>query len=271
MSVNFNRTFQHANCSGSPEFAPENLAHRTLSFLLVSLALSAPIVATLGCASIKGPKVPSVFVIDKETDNRVLDEVKNYRDGKCINDKTKDCKPDRGERDTIIYDLKMIIDRNYENYAGSFERTQDSAIFAGEVSGASLTAVATLVGVTATKDILTTASSLVQSTSVSAQKNFYQKQTSYAILNVMDSERSKKWATIYDLLTKNDIDKYPLSQALSDLVDYRKAGTALQALTSIQQTAGATKATATADIQKTNTNTGRTTNPTPEKTPPQNP
>ncbi|MGH9513226.1 MAG: hypothetical protein ACRD2U_13925 [Terriglobales bacterium] len=157
----------------------------------------------------------------------------------------------------------MIIDRDYENYAGSFERTQDTSIFLGETSAATLTAVATVVGATATKDILTTASTLVQSTSVSAQKNFYQKQTSYAIINVMDSERAKKWALIYDLVVKNDIDKYPLSEALSDLVDYRRAGGALQALTSILQTAGQTKATAAADIKNTNVANGLTTSKTP--------
>ena len=236
----------------------------------------------------------------------MLKEVQNYRDGKCINDNTspkdgsgtkdsastKDNTSAKGnasttdntstkdntnanhcpqnpreERDTIIYDLKIIIDRNYENYAGSFERTEDTSIFLGETSAASLTAVATLVGASPTKDILTTASTLVQSTSVSAQKNFYQKQTSYAILNVMDSDRATKWAAIYDLMVKYGIDKYPLSAALSNLLDYRKAGTALQALTSIQQTAGATKATAAVDIKNTNAALGA---PTPQ-TPPQNP
>jgi hypothetical protein len=111
---------------------------------------------------------------------------------KRVEDKATTCVQDRKERDTIVYDLKMIIDRNYEDYAHAFERTQDTAHFLGETSGASLTAVATLVGVSATKDILTAASTFVQSTSVSAQKNFYQKQTSYAILNVMDSDRAQK-------------------------------------------------------------------------------
>jgi len=161
----------------------------------------------------------------------------------------------------------LIIDRNYENYAFSFEKTQDTAIFLGETSSATLTAVATLVGATPTKDILTTASTLVQSTSVSAQKNYYQKQTSYAILNVMDSQRAKKWASIYDLLVKNDIDKYPMSEALSDLVDYRKAGTALQALTAIQETAGQVKADAGTKVQKTNDATGRSTTPNPPPNP----
>jgi hypothetical protein len=196
-----------------------------------------------------GPRVPKVFVIDQKRDNEVFEEVRKYRDGTCLNNNTKEC---RAERDIIVYDLKMIIDRNYEEYAHAFERTQDTAIFLGETSGASLTAVATLVGATATKDILTTASTLAQSTSVSAQKNYYQKQTSYAILNVMDSDRAKKWSKIYDNLSTLDVEKYPLSAALSDLVDYRRAGTAIQALTSIQQAAGAVKEEAGAAVEKTN-------------------
>ncbi|PYX69761.1 MAG: hypothetical protein DMG72_20070 [Acidobacteria bacterium] len=223
---------------------------RTLSAKL--LALICAMLITLGCATVRGPRVPRVFKIDKTKDTEVLDEVKNYRDGKCLNDKTRDCPPGRKERDTIVYDLKMIIDRNYEDYAHAFERLQNTAIFLGETSGASLTAVATLVGATQTKDILTTASTLAQSTSVSAQKNYYQKQTSYAILNVMDSDRANKWSKIYDNLATLDVDKYPLSAALSDLVDYRRAGTAFQALTSIQQAAGAVKETAGAAVEKTN-------------------
>ena len=130
--------------------------------------------------SVRGPKVPKVFVIDNKRNDDVLEEVKGYHQ------------------------------------------------FSGGDSAASLTAVATLVGASPTKDILTTASTLVQSTSVSAQKNYYQKQTGYAILNVMDSDRAKKWSAIYDDLTKLDIDKYSLSAALSDLVDYRRQGRRLQ-------------------------------------------
>jgi hypothetical protein len=207
----------------------------------------------VGCAAMTGPKVPKVFVIDTQADKDVLGRVQRYRD--CLAGmKKEDCKqPDKDQRDTIVYDLKLIIDRNYEDYAHAFERTQDASLFLGETSGATLTAVATLVGATPAKDILTTASTLVQSTSLSAQKNFYQKQTSYAILNVMDSDRAKKWSTIYDNLTKLDIHQYPLSAALSDLVDYREDGTAIHALASIVQTSGATKQDATAAIAKTDT------------------
>jgi len=44
----------------------------------------------------------------------------------------------------------------------------------------------------------------------------------------MDSDRAKKWNAIYDNLTKLDIDKYSLSAALSDLVDYRRQGRRLR-------------------------------------------
>ena len=121
-----------------------------------------------------------MFAIDKARDVEVLQEVKNFRDGKCLNekvskndpagDKRKNCPADRKERDIIIYDLKMIIDRNYEDYARAFEQTQDTAGFLGETSAASLTAVATLVGASPTKDILTTASTLVQSTRLARRR-----------------------------------------------------------------------------------------------------
>ena len=69
----------------------------------------------------------------------------------------------------------------------------------------------------------------------------------------MDSDRATRRSKIYDNLAQLDIDAYPLSAALSDLADYRKAGTAIQALTSIQQSAGANKDTASDEINNTDT------------------
>lgn len=227
-----------------------------------------------GCASIRGPKTPTVFLVDKETNKDTLSEVQVYRDGckkidksttctaeqvknSCLHQPTGDnCRPDR---DAIIYDLKKIIDHNYESYARAFEQTQDSSIFAGEVSAASLTAVATLVGASDVKDILTTASTLVQATSTSAQKNFYQKQTSYSILNVMNGDRAKEWATIYDKMERNGADKYSLGEAMDNLIAYRQAGDAIHALASIQQSAANTKDAASKKIQKIDVANRKTT------------
>jgi hypothetical protein len=227
-----------------------------------------------GCASIRGPKTPAVFLVDKETNKDVLSEVQIYRDGCKKIDKNTVCTDQqiansclhmpgggscRSDRDTIVYDIKRIIDHNYEIYARSFEQTQDSSIFAGEVSSASLTAVATLVGATELKDVLTTASTLVQATSTSVQKNFYQKQTSYSILNVMSGDRAKEWATIYDKLEQNGADQYQLGEAMDNLVAYRQAGDAIHALASIQQSAANTKDAAGKKIQRIDLNKRKTT------------
>jgi hypothetical protein len=227
-----------------------------------------------GCASIRGPKTPTVFLVDKETNKDVLSEVQIYRDGCKKIDKNTVCTDDqikgyclhkptgencRADRDTIIYDLKKIIDHNYESYARTFEQTQDSSIFAGEVSAASLTAVATLVGASDLKDILTTASTLVQATSTSVQKNFYQKQTSYSILNVMNGDRAKEWATIYDKMERNGADNYSLGEAMDNLIAYRQAGDAIHALASIQQSAANTKDAAANKIKKIDVANQKTT------------
>src|SRR5712692_10584345 len=69
-----------------PEGSPKPEFHRILRNSLPVLALPIAILGISSCATISGPKVPAVFVIDKESDARVLQEVKNYRDSKCLND-----------------------------------------------------------------------------------------------------------------------------------------------------------------------------------------
>jgi hypothetical protein len=144
-------------------------------------------------------------------------------------------------RNSIVYDLKIAIDKNYEAYAKNFEYTFNTISFAGDVGGAALSAVGTLAGTSELKDILSTASTLTQSTNASIQKDFYQKQTQFAILAQMDADRLTQWSAILQKLLKDDVQVYPLAAALNDLLDYKRVGTAVTALTSIEQKAGAEK------------------------------
>jgi hypothetical protein len=212
------------------------------------------VLCTSGCAvrrSINGPAVPKALVTNKNLDyahvcdanqqktmnDVVVCDVKKFQE--CTTDTAPKC--DRAERDRIIYTLKLIIDQNFDQYAKSFEQVADTATFLGEVSAASLTGVATIYGASdiALKNILTLASSLTQSTTISMQKNFYQKQTSYTILAQMESQRTKKWSEILTSMQDHNTGEYPLAYGLADLAQYRQAGTAVQALQSIQQNAGA--------------------------------
>lgn len=219
-----------------------------------------------GCSAfrnnaIHGPDTPKALKTDKVQDQEVVREITNFYFNRCLHDTSPypsqpaaalpaSCGTAVQERNTIVFDLKNIIDNNYDVYARHFQQTDDTATFAGEVSAASLTAVATLVGVGDLKDILTTASTLTQSTTVSVQKDFFQQKTEYAILAEMDADRAKEWSVILQE-TGNDIDTYTLSNALNDLQQYKRAGTATAALTAITQQAGAQNSQSNQTIKTT--------------------
>jgi Bacterial Ig-like domain (group 3) len=225
------------------------------------------LVAT-GCirnGAITGPVLPSPLRVKS---NYVLNEIQNYYDGNCLQagnlivtngrasqgsqptQNAANCGTERQKRDAIIFDLKTIIDINYNDYAIHFQQTADTTTFVGEVAAAGLTGVGTLVA-GGLKDILTTASTLTQSTNVSIQKDFFQKQTEYAILAQMNADRLTTWGQIVDRMKSNDVTTYPLNQALNDLFEYRRVGTATAALTSIEQQAGAQSVTASKQINDT--------------------
>lgn len=231
--------------------------------------------ANAGCMFkhvISGPPTPKALAVTAQSDTYVMKEIANFYAGKCLqednpqpgaaSDKSNrtsnvttscgtDQKTDREKRDEIMYDLKSIIDHNYDSYARNFQQTADTVSFGGEVSSAALSAVGTVVGATALKDILSTAATLTTSTTVSVQKNYFQKQSEYAILASMDAGRLQEWSDIAKLLKENDVNTYSLSQGLNDLLEYRRLGTAVAALTTIEQTAGSQSQQSKKEIQDT--------------------
>jgi len=253
-----------------------------LTPVALGLCLCIPLILVFsGCAirgvnrSISGPDVPDALKIPKNdekypgriTEQGVLTEISNFSLGQCLNadwntkqaartpvTATPSCtegnSPDQSGRNKIIYDLKLILDRRYEQYAKNYEQVADTTTFAGEVSAASLSGIATIVGDAGEKAILALASTLTQTTVTSMQKNFYQKQASYAILAVMNSQRLDKWKDILQSMDKG-LDVYPLAAALVDMEEYRTRGTAVFALQSIQQSAGMTQVQAAASINAT--------------------
>jgi hypothetical protein len=90
--------------------------------------------ATTGCAvkavnrSVSGPDTPRALRVNKAHDEAVLAEVKNFLNGKCLDDATQTCAQSTAERNRIIYDLKLIIDQNFEQYAKNYEQTSDTRL-----------------------------------------------------------------------------------------------------------------------------------------------
>jgi len=221
----------------------------------VSLCLIVAL-GTSGCAlkrSIKGPRVPSSLAIAQLDKTTVPKEITDFNNG-CAADKTAGSSDQtlllrcKLMRNRIVYDLKLIIDRNYEDYARAFEQTANTLDFGMEVSATTLSGVATIAD-TGIKDLLSLASTLTQSTEASTQKNFYQKQTAFTILAVMNSQRLDRWKDILQSMD-NELDDYPLSAALADLAAYRMQGTAEAAFEAIQKNAGTTQDKAKAVIDK---------------------
>lgn len=117
--------------------------------------------------AIGGPSTPKALQTDGKRDTDVLNEVTNYYYNRCPEDTSNlpspatpassrptNCGSAEEQRNTIIYDLKSIIDNNYVTYARRFQQTADAVTFGGEVGAAALTAVGTLVGTSDLKDIL---------------------------------------------------------------------------------------------------------------------
>jgi uncharacterized protein YceK len=198
-------------------------------FVLTTVAL-----ILSGCATIKGPARPKIYDPNTLAANLEKD-FSNVNSGQSASTNI----PGKADRDRITYELKQVIDVNYERYAQGFEKTQDSAAFAGEVSSGTLSAIVPLVGDAALKGILGVASSLSTATLTSAQKNFYQQQGFYAVRVVMDSEREKKWAEIHTNLIQQEVSTYPLQAAVADMWTYLQAGTAMHAYAAMQQNAAA--------------------------------
>lgn len=215
---------------------------------LLGLTLAPYIFLLSGCGlaafhrSISGPDVPKALKVDRHRQEEVLKEIQYFQEAKCLDGRSAEACEDKSKRKTdrnrVIYDLKLIIDRNFEDYSRNYEQVGDTVNFSGETTAASLSGVATVVGDAGEKALLSLASTLTQSTLISSQKNFYQKQTIFTILAVMESQRLDKWKDVVQLMQNDDEDQYPLSAALADLAEYRRRGTALAALESIEQTAG---------------------------------
>jgi hypothetical protein len=235
----------------------------------LSACLLVCILSSTSClhnSAMRGPRTPTPLAVSSKNDLYVLNEIQNFYYGRCLQNNNPlpsttivapdvwtgiNCGTDRQKRDAIVHDLKMIIDHNYEDYARNFQQTADTTNLIGEVGATSLSAVSTLVGVGDLKDILSTASTLTQATNTSIQKNYFQKQTDYAILAEMNAERLKEWSQIADAMKNNDVNTYSLSAALDNLQEYKRVGTAIVALTTIGQQAGAQTVSAAADISKT--------------------
>lgn len=126
-------------------------------------------------------------------------------------------------------------------------RAQEQAAF--DITQLGLGVATTLVAGERAKTVLGTITTALTGARNAYEKNFYDDQTTAALVTQMNAER--KVALIPILAgTKASIEDYPLTQAIVDLTEYQLAGTIDGALQAVQRDAGVKDARASAVIDQ---------------------
>ncbi len=151
------------------------------------------------------------------------------------NIKTFRDKPDqvtREQRNNIVEELVGIADADYDKKKAALQNGHSTAKFVTETLGTTLSSVSALLGDVDTKSILSTTSSLSQSTLTSAEKNYLADKANDAIVAKMDELRATQLKIIIDHRS-DPIDAYGINAALNDAAAYDRAGSLHNALLSI--------------------------------------
>ncbi|WP_260702969.1 hypothetical protein [Edaphobacter flagellatus] len=140
--------------------------------------------------------------------------------------------PTKEQRNDLQMRLKTISDSHYRTLRDGLNKNRNSLTFGAEVTGATLSAVSALIGDVDTKSILSTASTLVQSTKTSIDNQFFQQQSAAAIIAKMDASRDAEFVII-KTNELQEISGYGLEAALNDSLAYDQVGTIQSALVSL--------------------------------------
>jgi hypothetical protein len=187
-----------------------------------------------GCRHKSGPNNLPI-VVDKNELNALKALIADYR--------ANPAHVTRETRNNLAERLLGVSDDHYIQLKNSLLNSRNSLSFFGEVTATTLSAVSALLGDVDTKSIVSTASTLTQSTKTSIDKNFFANNSTNALVGKMDADR----ATIRQTITTNegaDLSDYGFEAALNDIRKYDDAGTVTSALISLAADASSQKKTA---------------------------
>jgi len=150
----------------------------------------------------------------------------------------------RQNRNNLIERLIGIADDHYMTVRDSLLESRNTVGFAAETAATTLSAVSALLGDADTKSILSTASTLTQSTKIGIDKSFFKEKSTEAIVAKMDSLRAER----RQVLTRHESEEvanYGLEAALNDARQYDFAGRPETALIALASDAASQKADGT--------------------------
>lgn len=152
-------------------------------------------------------------------------------------------------RNTMIDSRLALINLNYNQFIARFLVTKETLDFGTEVTQLGLNLATTAVGGAGTKTILGAIASGVTGSKLAIDKNFFFEKTVPVLITSMNAQRKEALLPIVMGMNRNT-EKYPLTQALSDLDAYYFAGTFVGALQAIQADAGNKEVEANAKLNK---------------------
>jgi len=143
-------------------------------------------------------------------------------------------------RNDLVERIIGVSDDHYHSLRNGLLKSRNTLDFLGEVTSTTVSAVGALIGDVDTKSILSTTSTLTQSTKTSIDKAFYSNKSTDAIISKMDALRATQLQVI---VTGEDKEPptYGLEAALNDVRKYDDAGTVPTALIAINADAAANK------------------------------
>jgi hypothetical protein len=178
-----------------------------------------------GCSAHKKGHNDYPLLVDRAELKILKDRIRHYRENP--NEVTAATRNDLLERLIGVSDDHYIVLRN------KLLDGRNTVAFLGEVTSTTISAVSALIGDADTKSILSTASSLTQSTNVSVDKNFFKNASTEAIVAKMDQMRADQRRLILTNEEKPGLDTYSLEAALNDVRQYDDAGTIQRAVLAI--------------------------------------
>jgi|GEM_PF-4363205 len=199
-----------------------------------------------GCAtgggSIYGPKPAFAMQTD-------LDEYKDrYASAASVKAYYAVTPEDEHRRDEFIIGRLTLYNLEYIIFLRQFTLSRAETATAFDISNLILTLSTTVSNGERSKTLLGAVGTLLNGSRTSIEKNFYDDQTSQALVAQMNAERAAALVPILEGMQQK-VSTYPLSRAIIDLNAYYDAGTMQGALQGIQKAASEKATAAAIDIE----------------------
>jgi hypothetical protein len=220
------------------------LARSTPTRRLAAILFSCVSLLLTGCASLEG------YATDPENTNATLTNINPYFDGTKEQDYYSSAADDAvrtPKRDAIVVARMRGYDIEFSKFERELLGGSNTISISSDLTGLVLAGLTSTVGSAGTKAALGAASAGVLGANSAINKDLYYQKTIPALIAQMEANRAKRKLTIIQGLGLPD-SKYSLAAALSDLDDYRDAGSIPDAISSITQSASDAKQVADTNI-----------------------